>query len=88
MYAQARGFFARQGIEAELKPFADPSLIPAAVLSGDVQFSAFNVGGLAGIKSARCSGQADRVRAPFIVGGADNGDRRSAGQEDHPSPAT
>lgn len=51
VYAQARGFFARQGIEAELKAFADPSLIPAAVLSGDVQFSAFNIGGLAGLKS-------------------------------------
>jgi NitT/TauT family transport system substrate-binding protein len=51
VYAQARGFFARQGIEAVLKPFADPSLIPAAVLSGDVQFSAFNVGGLAGMKA-------------------------------------
>jgi len=51
VYAEARGFFARQGIEAELKPFADPSLIPAAVLSGEVQFTAFNVGGLAGLKS-------------------------------------
>ncbi len=27
-YAQARGYFAAQGIDAELKPFADPSLIP------------------------------------------------------------
>ena len=50
-YAQARGFFARQGIEAELKAFADPSLIPAAVLSGEVQISSFNIGGLAGLKS-------------------------------------
>jgi NitT/TauT family transport system substrate-binding protein len=50
-YAEARGFFARQGIDAELKAFADPSLIPAALLSGEVQFSAFNVGGLANLKA-------------------------------------
>jgi NitT/TauT family transport system substrate-binding protein len=50
-YADARGFFEREGIDAELKPFADPSLIPAAVLSGEVKFSAFNVGGLANLKS-------------------------------------
>jgi ABC-type nitrate/sulfonate/bicarbonate transport system substrate-binding protein len=51
VYAKARGFFERQGIEAELKPFADPSLIPAAVLSREVTFSAFNVGGLATLKA-------------------------------------
>jgi NitT/TauT family transport system substrate-binding protein len=50
-YAQARGYFARQGIDAELKAFADPSLIPAAVLSGEVQFSGFNVGGVANLKA-------------------------------------
>jgi NitT/TauT family transport system substrate-binding protein len=51
-YADARGFFARHGIDAELKPFTDPSLIPAAVLSGDVTFSAFNIGGLANLKAS------------------------------------
>jgi ABC-type nitrate/sulfonate/bicarbonate transport system substrate-binding protein len=51
VYAEARGYFARQGIDVELKPFTDPSLIPAAVLSGEVQFSAFNVGGLANLKA-------------------------------------
>jgi NitT/TauT family transport system substrate-binding protein len=50
-YAEARGYFERQGIDVELKPFTDPSLIPAAVLSGEVQFSAFNVGGLANLKA-------------------------------------
>ena len=50
-YAQAQGYFARQGIDAELKAFADPSLIPAAVLSGEVQFSGFNVGGIANLKA-------------------------------------
>ena len=33
-YAQARGFFAAQGIDAELKPFTDPSLVAAAVVLG------------------------------------------------------
>jgi NitT/TauT family transport system substrate-binding protein len=50
-YAEARGFFERQGIDAELVAFADPSLIPAAVLSGDVEFSAFNIGGLLNVKA-------------------------------------
>jgi NitT/TauT family transport system substrate-binding protein len=51
VFAEARGFFQRQGIDAEFKAFADPSLIPAAVLSGDVKFSAFNIGGLASLKA-------------------------------------
>jgi NitT/TauT family transport system substrate-binding protein len=50
-YAEARGFFARQGIDAELRVVADPALIPAAVLSGEVQFAAFNIGGLANLKA-------------------------------------
>jgi NitT/TauT family transport system substrate-binding protein len=50
-YAEAHGFFARQGIDAELKVVADPSLLPAAVLSGEVQFAAFNIGGLANLKA-------------------------------------
>ena len=50
-YAQARGFFAAQGIDAELKPFTDPSLIAPAVLSGAVTFASFNVGGVANLKS-------------------------------------
>ena len=74
-YAEARGFFARQGIDAELKPFADPSLIPAALLSGEVQFSAFNVGGMANLKAQGrpvklvASGALYRPKAPttFLV---------------------
>jgi NitT/TauT family transport system substrate-binding protein len=50
-YAQARGYFAAQGIDAVLKPFTDPGLIPPAVLSRDVTFSSFNVGGVAYLKS-------------------------------------
>jgi NitT/TauT family transport system substrate-binding protein len=50
-YAEAKGFFARQGIDAELKVVSDPSLIPAAVLSGEVRFAAFNIGGLANLKA-------------------------------------
>ena len=50
-YAQARGFFAAQGIDAELKPFTDPALVAPAVMSGDVTFSAFNVGGIANLKA-------------------------------------
>jgi NitT/TauT family transport system substrate-binding protein len=50
-FADARGYFARQGIDAELKAFTDPSLIPAAVLSGQVQFSGLNIGGLATLKA-------------------------------------
>ena len=50
-YAEKQGFFTRQGIDAELKVVADPSLIPAAILSGEVQFAAFNIGGLANLRA-------------------------------------
>jgi NitT/TauT family transport system substrate-binding protein len=50
-YADARGFFARQGIEAKITVLADPAQIPAAVLSGAVQFSSFSVGGIATLKA-------------------------------------
>jgi ABC-type nitrate/sulfonate/bicarbonate transport system substrate-binding protein len=50
-YADARGFFARQGIEAKISVLADPAQIPAAVLSGTVQFSSFSVGGIATLKA-------------------------------------
>jgi NitT/TauT family transport system substrate-binding protein len=46
-YADARGFFRKQGIDAKLLPLADPNAIAAAVASGDAQFAAFNIGGLA-----------------------------------------
>ena len=82
-YAQARGFFARQGIDAELKAFADPSLIPAAVLSGDVQFSSFNVGGIANLKSRGAPVKLVAAGALYRPRRADDGDRRRAGEEDH-----
>jgi NitT/TauT family transport system substrate-binding protein len=50
-YADARGFFARQGIEAKITILTDPAQIPAAVLSGTVQFSSFSVGGIATLKA-------------------------------------
>ena len=49
-YADAKGFFARQGIEAKITVLTDPAQIPAAVLSGNVQFSSFSVGGIATLK--------------------------------------
>ena len=51
-YAKERGFFARQGIDADVVSLqAPPQLLPA-LISGDVQFSGFNVGGVALAKSA------------------------------------
>ena len=50
-YADARGFFARQGIDPEITVLADPAQTPAAVLSGTLQFSSFSVGGLATLKA-------------------------------------
>jgi NitT/TauT family transport system substrate-binding protein len=50
-YAEARGFFRRQGIDARITVLTDPTQVPAALLSGDVQFAGFNVGGLATLKA-------------------------------------
>jgi hypothetical protein len=63
----------------------DPSLVPAAVLSGQVQFAAFNIGGLANLKARGvpvkliASGALYRPKAP-------TGTRRGAGEEVHPRP--
>lgn len=46
-YAKYRGFFRRQGIHAKLMVLGDPNAIAAAIASGDAQFAAFNIGGLA-----------------------------------------
>lgn len=51
LYAKHRGFFARQGIDAQIRILLDPAQIVAAVLSGDAQFSAFTTGGLATLKA-------------------------------------
>jgi NitT/TauT family transport system substrate-binding protein len=51
IYAKARGFFAKQGIDAQITVLADPPQIVAAVLSGDAQFSSLSIGGLATLKS-------------------------------------
>ena len=50
-YAQVRGFFAQQGLDVKITVIADPTQIPAAILSGDAQFASFNVGGVATLKS-------------------------------------
>jgi NitT/TauT family transport system substrate-binding protein len=50
-YAQHRGFFRRQGLEPKITVLSDPSQIAAAVLSGEAQFSSFNVGGVAILRS-------------------------------------
>ena len=51
MYAHHRGMFRKQGIAADLEILADPSLIVAALLSGEVQFIATHVGAAASLKS-------------------------------------
>lgn len=50
-YAEARGFFERQGIDAKLTVLSDPAQTPAAVLSGDLQFSSFTAAGLATLRA-------------------------------------
>ncbi|HEX5798980.1 MAG TPA: ABC transporter substrate-binding protein [Gaiellaceae bacterium] len=50
-YAKHRGFFTKQGLEAKLLVVSEPQQLVAALLSGDVQFSGFNVGGAAILKS-------------------------------------
>ncbi len=51
MYAKERGFFREQGLDVRIKVLTDPTQTAAAVLSGNAQFSAVNVGGLASMKS-------------------------------------
>lgn len=51
LYAKHMGFFRRHGIDAKITVLSDASQIVAALLSGDAQFSAFNTGGLAVLKS-------------------------------------
>jgi NitT/TauT family transport system substrate-binding protein len=50
-YANHRGFFRQQGIEAKLLVVSEPAQIVAALLAGEAQFSGFNVGGAAILKS-------------------------------------
>jgi NitT/TauT family transport system substrate-binding protein len=49
-YAQHRGFFRKQGIDARLKVFTEPGLTVPAVTSGQAQFAAVPVGTLALLK--------------------------------------
>ena len=50
-YAQHRGYFRQQGIDAQLLVLTEPAQLAAALLSGDAQVSGFNVGGAAILKS-------------------------------------
>ena len=50
-YAQHRGYFRQQGIDARILVLSDPLQLGAALLSGDAQFSGFNVGGAASMKA-------------------------------------
>ena len=51
MYAKHRGMFRKQGLDAELKIFSDPSQVLGSLLSGQVQFAATHVGLAAKLKS-------------------------------------
>jgi NitT/TauT family transport system substrate-binding protein len=50
-YAKHRGMFTKQGIDAEMVPGADPAVLLAALLSGDVQFVGTHTGRAALLKS-------------------------------------
>ena len=63
MYAKHRGFFAKQGIDAEITVVGDGTLTVAAVLAGEAQFAGIPVPGLAVLKSRNAP-----VRA--VAGGA------------------
>jgi ABC-type nitrate/sulfonate/bicarbonate transport system substrate-binding protein len=51
LYAKDRGFFARQGLDANVKILVEPTQTTGALLSGDADFSAGTTGGLALLKS-------------------------------------
>jgi NitT/TauT family transport system substrate-binding protein len=76
-YAKDRGFFERQGIDARVSVLPSPQHTSAAVLSGNAQFSAFSVGGIAAMRANGApvrlvaSGALYRPSAPstFIVAG-------------------
>lgn len=63
MYAKHRGFFRRQGIDAEIKVVADGTLTVPAVLSGEAQFAGIPTAVLATLRSNNAP-----VRA--VAGGA------------------
>ena len=50
-YAKHRGYFTRRGIDAKILVLSEPTQLVAAILSGQAQFSGFNVGGAAILKS-------------------------------------
>jgi NitT/TauT family transport system substrate-binding protein len=51
MYAKHRGFFRKQGIDAEIRVVADGTQTVAAVLSGEAQYAGIPSAGLAVLKS-------------------------------------
>ena len=51
MYAKHRAMFRKQGLDVELVVYKEPGLVVPALLSGQVQFAATQVGGAAKLKS-------------------------------------
>jgi NitT/TauT family transport system substrate-binding protein len=52
-YAKHRGFFARQGLDANVRALLSPDQLIALLASGDAEFVGFNVGGAAILKSRK-----------------------------------
>lgn len=68
MYAKERGFFRRQGIDAEILIVADGTQTVPAVLSGQAQFAAVPVAALAILKSNRAPVKAVAAGAVYEPG--------------------
>ena len=80
-YAKHKGFFRRQGIDANIVLVSDPSQVTAAVLSGSADFAANSMGGFAILKSRGApvrmvaAGAMYRPKAPTTVLMAGKGQR-------------
>ena len=68
MYAKDRGFFRKQGIDAEIVIVADGTLTVPAVLSGQAQFAAVPVAVLAILKSNKAPVKAVAAGAVYEPG--------------------
>ena len=68
MYASDRGFFRKQGIDAEIVIVADVTLTVPAVLSGQAQFAAVPVPTLAILKSNKAPVKAIAAGAVYEPG--------------------
>ena len=84
LYAKHMGFFRRHGIDAKITVLSDASQIVAALLSGDAQFSAFNTGGLAVLKSKGAPVKVVAAGALYRPGRPTTAARRGPGKADQP----